>query len=65
MDGACGTCGERRDTCKVLVPKPEEKGDLGNLGVGGRIILKQIFMKLDGRHGLDLRGSRQDYDRMW
>jgi hypothetical protein len=37
--------GERRGLCRVLVAKPEEKRQLGDPGVDGRIILRWIFRK--------------------
>jgi hypothetical protein len=49
--------GNRRGACKVLVPIPGERDHLKDLGVDGRIILKCIFKKWDGRHGLDCSGS--------
>jgi hypothetical protein len=39
--------GERRGVYRVLVGKPEEKGHFEDPGMGGRIIIKWIFKKLD------------------
>ena len=44
--------GERRGTYRVLVGKPKRKNHWEDPGVDGRIILKWIFKKLDGGHGL-------------
>jgi hypothetical protein len=35
--------GERRSAFMVLVGRPEKRRPLGNLGIGGRMILKSIF----------------------
>jgi hypothetical protein len=40
-----------------LVGKSEEKKFVGNLGVGGKIILKWLFEKWCVRCGLGSRGS--------
>jgi hypothetical protein len=41
--------GKRRGACRVLVEKKVKEGDhLTDLGVDGRIILKQIFERWDG-----------------
>jgi hypothetical protein len=45
--------GDRRDAYRDLVGKPEGKIPLEDLGVDGKIILKLIFKKWDGEHGLD------------
>ena len=39
--------GERRDVYRVLVGKPEGKGDLGDPVVDGAIKLRWIFRKWD------------------
>jgi hypothetical protein len=54
-----GTCsmyvGEER-CMQVLVGKSDFKRSLRRLGVYWRIILKQMFKKWDGEHGLNLYG---------
>jgi hypothetical protein len=49
MSMACSTYGgeERRCIYKVLVGKPEGKGQLGRTGLDGMIILRWIFRKWD------------------
>jgi hypothetical protein len=41
--------GERRSAYMILVGKPEERDHLEDLCVDGRIILKRILKKWDGR----------------
>jgi hypothetical protein len=51
--GHVARMGERRGAYRVLVGKPEVKRQLGSSGVDGRVILRRIFRKWDGGHGLD------------
>jgi hypothetical protein len=45
--GTCRAHGEKKNAYRILVGKPEGKRPVGNLGVGGRIILKCILGKWD------------------
>jgi len=47
MGGVCGTYGER-GSYRVLVGKPEEKNNLGDLSID-EMILKCVFRKQSGR----------------
>jgi len=49
--------GARRGVYRVLVGKPEGENRLGDPGLDGRIILRRIYRKLFGGHGLDRAGS--------
>ena len=40
MSGLCSTYGEIRGVYRVLVRKPEERENLKDLGIDGRIILR-------------------------
>jgi hypothetical protein len=68
MDEACSSMGERRGAYRVLVGRPEGKRPLGiprnrwegNIKIPKCIcwlfiyfVIKWIFKKLDGEHGLD------------
>jgi hypothetical protein len=55
--GRVARMGERRGAYRALVGKPEGRNHLEDPGVDGRIILKWIFERLDGGHGLDRSGS--------
>ena len=46
-EGHVARMGERRGACRALVGKPEVRNHLEDRGVGGRIILKWIFDRLD------------------
>jgi hypothetical protein len=45
IGGACGTYGDGEKCIEVLVEKPEVKGNLEDIGVARRIILKCLFKK--------------------
>jgi len=47
--GHVARMGENKECIQGLVGKPDGKRPLGNPGVGGRIMLKYIFMMWDGR----------------
>jgi len=54
--GACITYwgqGDRRGAYRVLVGKPEGKNNFQDPVVDGKIMLRRIFNKWDGGHGLD------------
>jgi hypothetical protein len=54
MGGACSTYGVRGDMYRVLVWKSDRERDhLEDPGEDGRILLKLIFEKWDGRYGLE------------
>jgi hypothetical protein len=45
--------GRRRNTYRVLVENLRERENLKNTSIDGRKILRCMFRKLDGGHGLD------------
>ena len=51
--GHAACMGERKGVYRVLVGKPEGKRPLGRHKRRWEVILKWIFKKWDGRHGLD------------
>jgi hypothetical protein len=40
MGRECSTNEDKRDACRILVGKKDEKGQLGRQGIGGLTILK-------------------------
>ena len=55
--GNVALMGERRGIYRVMVGKPDDREHLEDPGIDGRIILRWIIRKLDGRHGLHRSGS--------
>jgi hypothetical protein len=58
---AYSTIQGRRSICRVLVEKLRERDHLEDQVVGGKIILRWIFRKLDG--GMDWIDLGRDRDR--
>jgi hypothetical protein len=48
MGRACGTIGEKRNVCKLVVGKPEEKRLLGRKRCSCWIVLRWILEGYDG-----------------
>jgi len=57
MGGECGTYGEQKRRIQCFGEVSVENERFGDTGVGGKIILKWIFRKWDGGHGLNRTGS--------
>jgi len=53
IGGALARMGERRGVYRVVVGNLGERDHLEDPGVNGRTMLKWIFRKWDGGHGLD------------
>jgi hypothetical protein len=53
MGGACGTYGREARCIQTLAGKSEKGDQFEDLRVDGMVILKFIFNKCDGGHGLD------------
>jgi hypothetical protein len=49
MGKACGTNWEKRNAYMILTEEPEGKSSVGNLELDGKIILKWILKKTDGK----------------
>ena len=61
--GNVARMGDRRSVYRVLVGDLSEGDHLEDLGVGGRIILKEMFKTWDGGGGKDRIDVAQDWDR--
>jgi hypothetical protein len=53
LGGVCSKYGGRRRVHRILVGKPGGKKPLEDPDVDGKIILRWIFWKWEGGHGLD------------
>jgi hypothetical protein len=63
MDGACRTYGERRNSYRVLVGKPDGKRKLGRFRLNWEEIIKMDLQEM-GRGGIDWIDLAQDRDRL-
>jgi len=53
MEGHVAHMGDRRGAYRVLLGIPEGRDHMEDKGIDGRTILKWIFNKWVGEHGLD------------
>ena len=59
IGGPFCTCGEKRNSCRVLVGKQEGKRPLGRAGRVWKVVLKWLLKGQNGLRGLDYPGSEQ------
>jgi hypothetical protein len=57
VDGYVARRGDRRGAYRFLLGRPREMDHLKDLSIDGRMTLKWILKRWNGRYGLDLSGS--------